>query len=112
MNLTILPDQFNIEPPSSLDNEDAVHAILVPNTTMSLQPNFVPGTPMSPDDTLTGNLAYILPPAVGFPEIQGWMKLGMAINLSNLVKRSHEDLSELKYLLYMANPFFSRDQIT
>ncbi|KAK0183773.1 hypothetical protein F5146DRAFT_1229358 [Armillaria mellea] len=105
-------DRSNIKPPSSLDDEDAVHAILVPNTTMSLQGNFIPGTPMPPDDTLAGSLAYTLPPTTGFPEIQEWMKLGMTINLSNLVEQSHKDLSEPKCLLYTVNPSFLGDQIT
>ncbi|KAK0186394.1 hypothetical protein F5146DRAFT_1227047 [Armillaria mellea] len=100
-----------LEPSSSLDDEDAVHTILVSNTTMSLPGNLVPSTPMPPDDTLAGSLAYTLPPTTGFPEIQGWTKLGMAINLSNLVERSHEVLSEPKCLLYTMNPSFSEDQI-
>ncbi|KAK0184118.1 hypothetical protein F5146DRAFT_1006804 [Armillaria mellea] len=104
-------NRSNIEPSSSLDNKDAVHAILVPNTTMSLPGNLVPSTPMPPDDTLAGSLAYTLPPATGFPEIQGWMKLGMAINLSNLVEHSREVLSEPKCLLYTMNPSFPGDQI-
>ncbi|KAK0187677.1 hypothetical protein F5146DRAFT_1226077 [Armillaria mellea] len=104
-------DRSNIEPSSSLDDEDAVHAILVPNTTMSLSGNLVPSTPMPPDDTLAGSLAYTLPPATGFPEIQGWTKLGTAINLSNLVECSHEVLSEPKCLLYTVNPSFPGDQI-
>ncbi|KAK0495269.1 hypothetical protein EDD18DRAFT_1106496 [Armillaria luteobubalina] len=56
-------------------------------------PLFIPGTPIPPDDTPTGNLAYTLPPAASFPQIQCWTKLGTAINLSNLVKNSCQNLT-------------------
>ncbi|KAK0189958.1 hypothetical protein F5146DRAFT_1224929 [Armillaria mellea] len=78
---------------------------------MSLPGNLVPSAPMPSDDTLTGSLTYTLPPATRFPEIQGWMKLSMAINLLNLVECSHEVLSEPKCLLYTMNPSFPGDQI-
>ncbi|KAK0486818.1 hypothetical protein EDD18DRAFT_1111041 [Armillaria luteobubalina] len=104
-------DYPNIEDQANSSNEDTIRAILAPNPTMS-SPLFVPGTPIPPDNTPTSTLAYMLPPAAGFPQIQGWPKLGTAINLSNLVENSHENLSEPKCLLYAANPSFPRDQIT
>ncbi len=67
---------------------------------------------MSSDDAPAGNLAFTLPPADGFPEIQGWTKLSTAINLSNLVERSRDDLSHPKCLLYAVSPSFPGDQIT
>ncbi|KAK0229244.1 hypothetical protein EDD85DRAFT_852263 [Armillaria nabsnona] len=65
-----------------------------------------------PDKTITGTLAFTLPPAAGFPAIQGWTKLGTAINLSNMVEHSRESLSKPKCLVYTANPSFPGDQIT
>ncbi|KAK0217784.1 hypothetical protein IW262DRAFT_1298405 [Armillaria fumosa] len=100
----------DIEDQSNLSDKDAICAILTPNLSMSSASLHAPDTP--PHDTPTGNLAYMLPPAAGFPEIQGWTKQETAINMSNIVKNSQESLSEPKCLLYTVNPSFSRDQIT
>ncbi|KAK0235617.1 hypothetical protein EDD85DRAFT_837523 [Armillaria nabsnona] len=96
---------------SDLDDEDTVQSILVPNLAMSSGNHYAPDTP-PPDETITGTLAFTLPPAAGFPAIQGWTKLGTAINLSNMVEHSRESLSEPKCLVYTANPSFPGNQIT
>ncbi|KAK0437478.1 hypothetical protein EV421DRAFT_1738946 [Armillaria borealis] len=96
-------NQRNIEDPMNLDDEDTIHTILVPNLSMLLGFIFVPDMPMfSPplDDTITGHLAFTLLPAAGFPAIQGWIKLGTAINLSNMVKHSQEGLRKSKCLIF------------
>ncbi|KAK0245351.1 hypothetical protein EDD85DRAFT_964276 [Armillaria nabsnona] len=78
---------------------------------MSSGNHYAPDTP-PPDKTITGMLAFTLPPTAGFPAIQGWTKLGTAINLSNMVEHSQESLSEPKCLVYTANPSFPGNQIT
>ncbi len=78
---------------------------------MSSGNHYAPDMP-PPDETITGTLTFTLPPAAGFPAIQGWTKLGTTINLSNAVEGSWESLSEPKCLVYTANPSFPGDQIT
>ncbi|KAK0483049.1 hypothetical protein EDD18DRAFT_1112324 [Armillaria luteobubalina] len=92
------PDYPNIEDQANSSDEDTVRAILAPNPSMS-SPLFVPGTPIPPNNTPTGTLAYTLPPAAGFLQIQGWTKLGTAINLSNLVENSRENLRNKDVIL-------------
>ncbi|PBK96196.1 hypothetical protein ARMGADRAFT_1077700 [Armillaria gallica] len=95
---------------SDVDDEDTVQAILVSNLAMSSENHYAPDTP--PQTKLSQALSPSLSPAAGFLAIQGWTKLGTAINLSNTVENSQETLSEPKCLVYTANPSFLGDQIT
>ncbi|KAK0477709.1 hypothetical protein EDD18DRAFT_1114613 [Armillaria luteobubalina] len=104
------PDYPNIEDQANSSDEDTVRAILAPNPTMS-SPLFVPGTPIPSDDTSTGTFAYTLPPVAGFPQIQSWTKLGTAINLSNLVENSCENLTTQQDQL-VSQRCWSTDAIT
>ncbi|PBK82592.1 hypothetical protein ARMGADRAFT_1090166 [Armillaria gallica] len=111
--LTVQYDYPNIEGTIDSDDENTIHAILLSNSFMQPEIIHTPATPpMSSDDAPAGNLTFTLPFADRFLEIQGWTKSGTAINLSNLVEHSQDDLSHPKCLLYAVNPSFPGDQIT